>query len=77
MMQGVNGPNSQVLFHKKQSNSNGSQGLDSNEMGLNNNRFKASSSDNLELESDPDDLKQLLRKKEDLSAAKNELMMNK
>lgn len=49
-MQGVNGPNA----HKKnqKSGSNGSQGLDSADMGLKDNRFKASSSDNFGLESD-------------------------
>jgi hypothetical protein len=50
MIQGVNGPN-HINFHKKQSNSGGSHLTDFNNE---NNRFKATSSDNLELESDQD-----------------------
>ena len=48
MIQGVNGPNN-INFHKKQSNSGGSQLTD-----LNNdlNRFKASSSDTVDLDSE-------------------------
>jgi len=55
MMQGVTGPHVPMNFHKKQSNSNGSQGLtdSNNDIGINNNRFKASSnSDKFDIESE-------------------------